>query len=101
VFHKFWMKFLNQEALFYPGPASISRRFNYPVLFQRIEKIARGKYKVSFELLFENPEEKSNTEIMRQFILKMEEVIREKPEYYLWSHKRWKHKRPADIPLQQ
>lgn len=98
-FHKFWMKFLNRDAMFYPGPASISRRFNHPVFFQKIEKTARGKYTSSFELLFENPTEKTDVEIMKAYIEKMEEVIHNTPEYYLWSHRRWKHKRPADVPL--
>jgi len=99
-FHKFWMKFLNQDALFYPGPASISKRFNYPVFFQSTRKTKRGHYETSFELLFENPSEVSEAKIMRTFVEKMETLINEAPEYYLWSHRRWKHKRPADIPLQ-
>ena len=94
------MRFLNQDALFYPGPASISRRFNYPVFFQTTKKVKRGHYETSYQLLFENPKEVSEVEIMKTFVSKMEELIREKPEYYLWSHRRWKHKRPEDIPLQ-
>lgn len=100
VFHKFWMRFLNQDALFYPGPASISKKFNYPVFFQSMKKIKRGHYETSFELLFENPSEVSEVEIMRTFVEKMEALINEAPEYYLWSHRRWKHKRPANIELQ-
>jgi KDO2-lipid IV(A) lauroyltransferase len=100
VFHKFWFRFLNQDALFYPGPAVISKRFNQPVFFQNIKKTGRGKYETTFEMLFENPAKFSETEIIKTYIQRMEEVIREKPEFYLWSHKRWKHKRPADLPLQ-
>jgi len=100
VFHKFWMQFLNQDALFYPGPASISKRFNYPVFFQTTRKVKRGHYETSYELLFENSQEVSEAKIMSTFVAKMEELIREKPEYYLWSHRRWKHKRPENIPLQ-
>lgn len=100
VFHDFWITFLNQEAMFYPGPAFISKRFNYPVFFQNTQKTSRGKYEVSFDLLFENPKEYSEVEIIKFYIQKMEEVIRKKPEFYLWSHKRWKHKRPVDIELQ-
>ncbi len=96
----FWYLFLNQEAMFYPGPAFISKRFNQPVFFQRLEKTSRGKYLTTFELLCENPAEKNEKEIIKLYIDKMEEIIREKPEYYLWSHKRWKRKRPKGIPLQ-
>ena len=100
VFHKSWFRFLNQDALFYPGPAIISKRFSQPVFFQKIEKTGRGIYETTFELLIENPEIYTKTEIIKIYIQRMEEVIREKPEFYIWSHKRWKHKRPADLPLQ-
>lgn len=101
VFHDFWVTFLNQEAMFYPGPAFISKKFNYPVFFQNTVKTARGKYEVNFDLLFENPKEFSEVEIIKFYIQKMEDVIREKPEFYLWSHKRWKHKRAKGTPLQK
>ncbi len=97
---EYWFRFLNQEAMFYPGPAFISKRFNQPIFFQRLEKTGRGKYLTTFELLCENPAEKSEHEILKIYIAKMEEIIREKPEYYLWSHKRWKRKRTNGIPLQ-
>ncbi len=97
--NKFWFRFLNQDTIFYQGPSFISRKFNHPVFFQKTQKVERGIYEVSFELLFENPKEHSANEIILAFIKRMEEVIREKPEHYLWSHKRWKHKRPANLPL--
>ncbi len=99
-FHKTWFRFLNQDALFYPGPAAIAKRFNYPVFFQKMEKTKRGVYETTFELLFDDPTKISETEIIKTYIRKLEEVISEMPEFYLWSHKRWKHKRPANIELQ-
>ena len=98
--HDYWFRFLNQEAMFYPGPAFISKMFDQPVFFQKLEKTGRGKYLTTFELLCENPAEKSEIEILKIYIAKMEEIIREKPEFYLWSHKRWKRRRPADVSLQ-
>ncbi len=100
VFHSLWFNFLNQEAMFYPGPATISKRFDYPVFFQKTEKKSRGRYVTSFELLVENPRDYSENEILRMYIDKMEDVIIKNPEFYLWSHKRWKHKRPKDVTLQ-
>ncbi len=96
----YWFRFLNQEAMFFPGPAIISKQFNQPMFFQKLEKTGRGKYLTTFELLCENPTEKSEHEIIKIYIEKMEEIISEKPEYYLWSHKRWKRKRSDGIPLQ-
>jgi Kdo2-lipid IVA lauroyltransferase/acyltransferase len=99
--HDYWFRFLNQEAMFYPGPAVISKRFNQPVFFQRLEKTGRGKYLTTFELLCENPSEKSEKEIIKMYIDKMEKIIKEKPEFYLWSHNRWKRKRPEGVSLQK
>lgn len=98
-YHKFWLKFLNQEAIFYQGPAAIAQRFNYPLFFQKTIKKGRGIYETTFELLFEYPKDFSETEIMTTYVKKMEETISEHPEFYLWSHRRWKHKRPENIPL--
>lgn len=97
--NKFWFRFLNQDTIFFQGPAFISRKFNHPVFFQETKKIGRGIYEISFELLFENPKEYSDIEIISTFIKRMEKLIIKQPEYYLWSHKRWKHKRPAGAPL--
>lgn len=99
-FHSLWFIFLNREAMFYQGPAFISKRFNQPVFFMKIEKTKRGRYVTTLELLCSDTGEITETEIIKLYIQKMEEVIRTKPEFYLWSHKRWKHTRPSNVPLQ-
>ncbi len=98
--HSSWYMFLNQEAIFYPGPATLAKQFNLPIVFQWVEKTGRGKYKSKIELLIDNPAELSESEIIKTYIRKMEEIIRETPGFYLWSHKRWKHKKPSETPLQ-
>lgn len=99
LFHASWYIFLNQEAIFYPGPASLSKQFNLPVIFQRVEKTSRGKYKSIVEPMIERPSEMNESDIIKVYIKRMEEVIHQKPEFYLWSHKRWKHQRPSNIKL--
>lgn len=96
---KFWTVFLNREAPFFSGPEKIAKRTNQPVFFHQIRKISRGKYEMIFTPICENPKEIESKEILLDYIRKMEEIIREEPAYYLWSHRRWKHKRPKDIPL--
>jgi KDO2-lipid IV(A) lauroyltransferase len=96
---RLWTIFLNQEACFVPGPEKIVRKANMPVFFLLIRKISRGHYEMSYIPLIENPAEMTEEEIMLTYIRTMEKYIREKPEYYLWSHRRWKQKRPADYPL--
>jgi Kdo2-lipid IVA lauroyltransferase/acyltransferase len=68
--------------------------YNLPVVFAATRKIRRGCYKVHFELLVEDPSVTAKGEITRLYMEALGKVIIEKPEYYLWSHRRWKLKNP-------
>lgn len=94
-----WTHFLNREAAFFAGPEKIARKTNQPVFFQRVTRLARGKYEYEYLLLIEEPAKTAPNEIMLSYVRTLEKTIREAPEYYLWSHKRWKHKRPDGIKL--
>lgn len=96
---KFWTIFLNQETPFFQGPEKIASSTNQPVFFQHTKKTGRGRYVIEFTLLFENPKEIEQKEILLTYVRKAEEIIRAEPEYYLWSHRRWKHKRPEGVEL--
>ena len=96
---KFWTIFMNQETPFFSGPEKIAQATNQPVFFQHLKKIGRGKYVAEFNLLCESPKDMKQEDILLAYIRKSEEVIREEPAYYLWSHRRWKHKRPEGIEL--
>ncbi len=96
---RYWTTFLNQEACFNTGPIKIAQAINQPVFFHVTRKIKRGYYEVSFIPLIENPSDMSAPDILHTYVHAMEKYIREAPEYYLWSHRRWKQKRPADCPL--
>ena len=96
-----WAVFMNREAAFFPGPVKIARKTNQPVFFQHAKRLGRGKYEYSYSLLVEEPAQTGEREILLRYIEKMEEVIKSNPEYYLWSHKRWKHKRPEGTALIQ
>lgn len=94
-----WINFLNREAAFFAGPGRLAKKTNHPIFFQEVKKVARGKYEVTLSKLIDEPAKLEANEILRRYVLKMEEVIKSDPEYYLWSHKRWKHKRPENIEL--
>lgn len=98
---KFWTLFFNREAPFFSGPEKIAYISNQPVFLHVTRKVSRGKYEVDFIPLFDKPKEEvsDSNEILLAYVRKMEEIIAEKPEYYLWSHRRWKHKRPEGIEL--
>jgi Kdo2-lipid IVA lauroyltransferase/acyltransferase len=97
---KFWTTFLNQETCFYSGPEKIAKKTNQPIFFHLTRKIKRGYYEVTFYPLIDRPAELTENEILLTYVRMMEEFINDKPEYYLWSHRRWIQKRPEDFPLQ-
>jgi KDO2-lipid IV(A) lauroyltransferase len=63
------------------------------VIFIKIKKLKRGYYEASFEVLSENVTQVPSYEISDRFMHLVEQQIHEAPEYYLWTHKRWKHRR--------
>ncbi len=89
----FWTNFFNQEASFHLGAEKIAKKLNQAVVFMSANKIKRGYYDVDFEILCNNPQNTAEYEITTAFVKKMEEIIKNKPEYWTWSHKRWKYKR--------
>lgn len=94
-----WTEFLHREAPFFTGPMKIAMKTNQPIFFQHIRKVGRGRYEFEYSLLIEEPKKSNPNEILLSYVRKMEEMIHSEPEYYLWSHRKWKHKRPANVPL--
>lgn len=91
--HAYWTQFLNQETGFFTGAEKLAIKYDSAVVYVDIIKHARGKYTVFFELITEHPTEKKPNEITQLFVDKLESSIRLQPELWLWSHRRWKHKR--------
>jgi Kdo2-lipid IVA lauroyltransferase/acyltransferase len=96
---QFWTTFLNQETAFFIVPAKIAIKTNQPVIMHHTRKISRSRYEVMHYKLVENPSDFSPEEIMMIYVRKLEEIIRAEPEFWLWSHRRWKHKIPANVEL--
>lgn len=90
---KFWLDFLNQETPVHIGAENLSRKLNLGVVFIEIKRVKRGYYEVNAEILFEDPNETEKFEITKKYFKTLEEIITRKPENWLWSHKRWKHKK--------
>jgi len=91
---QYWTTFLNQETAVYTGVEKIARKYNMAVVFFNIQKIRRGYYNMQIEELIENPGELAENMITEAHVRRLEEIIMEKPEFWLWSHRRWKHKKP-------
>jgi KDO2-lipid IV(A) lauroyltransferase len=91
AFH--WQKFMEIEVPVHTGAEMLSKKYNMNVIFLKVKKVKRGYYEARFEVLSENAKEVPNYEITDKFLKLVEQQILEAPEYYLWTHKRWKHKR--------
>ena len=91
---RYWTTFLNQETPVYLGVEKIALKYDMAVVFFNIEKIKRGQYRVTAEILFESTSGLTDHVITERHVSKLEEVIREHPEFWIWSHRRWKHKKP-------
>ncbi len=90
-----WMTFLNQETGVLFGAEKYAKEYDYPVVFCRINKEKRGYYSFEFEDVSDQPNQTNQGEIMEKVTRILESDILNKPEFWLWSHKRWKHKRPS------
>jgi KDO2-lipid IV(A) lauroyltransferase len=88
-----WMTFLNQDTAVMYGTEKYAKEYNYPVIFTGVTKLKRGLYEIWFELLEENPIETAHGEITEKHTRRLEQQILTQPEYYLWTHKRWKRSR--------
>jgi KDO2-lipid IV(A) lauroyltransferase len=91
AFH--YTKFMGIEVPVHTGAEMLAKRYNMNVVFLKTKKITRGYYEASIEILSENANNVPNYELTDQFLKLVEQQIYEAPEYYLWTHKRWKHKR--------
>jgi len=95
----YWSTFMNQETAFFTGTERIAYLTKFPVVFVGIEKLRRGYYQIRFEELAEPPYIKNDHSILDNYIVKTEDQIRKRPAEWLWSHRRWKLKRPENQPV--
>jgi KDO2-lipid IV(A) lauroyltransferase len=89
----YWTTFLNQETPVFLGTEKIAKKFNYPVVFASIEKLKRGHYIIHFRKITDAPVDTPDNFITETHTRMLEDAIRKQPESWLWSHRRWKHKR--------
>jgi len=92
----YWVKFLNQETLVAHGTEKYARQYQMGVVFGKITKIKRGMYTLEYIPITDNGALEPETEITKKHSHLLESFIRECPEQWLWSHKRWKRTKPAE-----
>ena len=91
AFH--WDKFMGVEVPVHTGAEMLAKKYDLNVLFVKVKKVKRGFYEATFVPITDNPTSIPDFEITNTFLREVEKQILEAPEYYFWTHKRWKHKR--------
>ena len=88
-----WNTFMGIEVPIHTGAEMLAKKLDMPVIFFSVKRIKRGFYETTFQTLAEQPNEYKNYAITDQFLKLVEQQIHEEPQYYLWTHKRWKHRK--------
>lgn len=89
----YWHHFMGIETPIHTGAESLAKKYDMNVIFLRTKKIKRGYYEASFEIMTEDIHTIPNFKLSEDFMARVEQQIYEQPEFYLWTHKRWKHKK--------
>lgn len=89
----YYGKFFGVEVPMQVGAEILAKKLDMNVMFARVEKTGRGYYQCTFVPLPGNPKDYSNFEITDWFMDLLEQQIKQTPEYYLWTHKRFKHRK--------
>ena len=96
----YWNEFMGIKVPMHTGAEVLAKKLDMAVVFFRVERKKRGFYELTFETITENPKEYKDYEITDIFFKLVEEQIYDKPEYYLWTHKRWKHRKKVPLEFQ-
>jgi len=88
---QYWTKFMGLDTPMFLGTEKLARKLDAAVVFLKIRKVTRGRYEMEAELICESPADLKPYEITDRHVGILEDLIREEPAYWLWSHKRWKH----------
>ena len=96
--HKsYWTNFLNQDTAFLFGAEHFARKYNMPVVYYQVEKTKRGHYQIHLHEICGCPESMPQYAITQRYVDLLEQAIHKHPEYWLWSHRRWKLTREGRI----
>jgi KDO2-lipid IV(A) lauroyltransferase len=93
----YWSEFMGIKVPIHTGSEFLAKQNNHSVIILKTKKVKRGYYESEFILVTETPNDFKDYEITEIFIRELESQIRETPEFYFWSHKRWKHRNKVPV----
>ncbi len=87
----YWRPFLGVTVPVFVGAELIAKEFDFGVVYAKINRVKRGYYEVSFEVISEQPIKTKSNEIIDIFTKLLEKDVYSDPTQYLWTHNRFKH----------
>lgn len=88
-----WLPFMNRETPFFRGAEQLARRSRAAVLFCSIKRKKRGYYQIHLHCICEDASQEEQGSVLERYVQLLEQQIREQPENWMWTHRRWKHAR--------
>lgn len=92
---RYWREFFGVKVPVHTGAEFLAKQNDFAVVMIKTKKIKRGFYETEFKVLTKNPKNYKDYEITDMFLDNVEMQIKEKPEFYMWSHRRFKHRNKA------
>jgi KDO2-lipid IV(A) lauroyltransferase len=92
-----WIKFLGQDTPCIHGPEAYGRKLSYPQIFVDVRKPKRGYYEITLKEIPFDPSQEPKGSLTCKYMKELENVILETPDFWLWSHRRWKRSIPDNI----
>jgi KDO2-lipid IV(A) lauroyltransferase len=86
-----FVEFLGRRTAAYFGVEKYARDFDFAVVYMHLRRERRGFYSCEAEVLFERPRDAAQGEITQRLFDVLAKDIERAPQYWLWSHRRWKH----------
>lgn len=87
-----WLTFLNQPTSVLTGTERYAKMHDCVVLFGKIDMPKRGHYTLTYIPVSDKPHATQDGEITIAHTQILESIIKKRPELWLWTHRRWKHK---------
>jgi len=88
----YWSEFMGIKVPCFTGAERLAKKLNLATAYLKVTKVKRGFYEAEVKLLADNPNDYKDYQLTDMFLAEVEKQIYEAPEYYFWTHKRWKHR---------
>ncbi|TNJ41539.1 lysophospholipid acyltransferase family protein [Tamlana fucoidanivorans] len=89
----YWQKFMGIDVPCFTGAERLAKKLDFSTAYLKVTKKKRGHYEAEIITLAEDSRTFKDYDLTKLFLQQLEKQIYEVPEYYFWTHKRWKHRK--------